>query len=140
MLLDGTPAGDVAGGIRRSATLQRLVKRKAVDKCAAYLSKLGLHLDYATALRIGAPIASGVVEGMCRYLVNDRMDKTGSRWSLKGAEAVLHLSVVRANGDFAEYWRFHSAAEHARNHADRYDGPVPQPLASRERPALRRVK
>lgn len=140
MLLEGTSASDVAGGIRRSATLRGLVERKAVDKCADYLRKLALHLDYATALRIGAPIASGVVEGMCRYLVNDRMDKTGSRWSLHGAEAVLHLRVLRTNDDFADYWRFHAAAEHKRNHTDRYEGPAPQPLVARERPALRRVK
>lgn len=140
MLLEGTPASDVAAGMTRSATLNALDERKGVDKCAGYLLKLGHHTNYADAIAIGAPIASGVVEGMCRYLVNDRMDKTGSRWSLQGAESVLHLRVLRANDDFDDYWRFHFAAEYQRHHADRYDGPVPQPLTSPKRPALRRVK
>ena len=34
------------------------------------------------------PIATGVIEGACRYLVKDRMEVTGARWSLAGAEAV----------------------------------------------------
>jgi hypothetical protein len=140
MLLEGTPASHVAAGMTRSATLNGLDARKNVDKCAAYLLKLGHHTNYADAIALGAPIASGVVEGMCRYLVNDRMDKTGSRWSLQGAESVLHLRVLRANDDFDDYWRFHFAADHKRHHSDRYDGPVPQPLTSPRRPTLRRVK
>jgi hypothetical protein len=140
MLLDGTLASHVAAGMTRSATLQALKKRRGVDKCAAYLRKLAPYINYAQALALGAPIASGVVEGMCRYLVNDRMDKTGACWSLQGAEAILHLRVLRANDDFDDYWRFHSHAEHKRRHADRYDGPVPDPLTPKQKPTLRRIK
>ena len=35
---------------------------------------------YADALRDGLPIATGVIEGACRYVVKDRMDRTGARW------------------------------------------------------------
>ena len=38
------------------------------------------------------------------------MDITGARWGLEGAEAILKLRAVIANGDFEDYWRFHSAA------------------------------
>ena len=55
----------------------------------------------------GWPIATGTIEGACRHIVKDRMDLTGARWSLEGAEAVLKLRVVRSNGDFDDYWRFH---------------------------------
>lgn len=140
MLLEGTPASHVAAGITRSATLQSIEHRGAIEKCAAYLCNLAPHINYAHAIASGFPIASGVVEGMCRYLVNDRMDKTGSRWSLQGAEAVLHLRVLRANDDFADYWRFHSKAEHTRRHASRYQGPVPYPLTPKPKIALRRIK
>jgi hypothetical protein len=64
-------------------------------------------MHYADALRDGLPIATGVIEGACRYLVKDRMDRTGARWSLTGAEAVLRLRAVRASGDFDAYWQFH---------------------------------
>jgi len=55
----------------------------------------------------GYPIGTGVIEGACRYLVKDRMDITGARWSLNGAEAVLRLRALRASGDFDAYWPFH---------------------------------
>jgi len=48
----------------------------------------------------GLPIATGVIEGACRYLVQDRMGRTGARWSLTGDEAVLRLRALRASGDF----------------------------------------
>jgi hypothetical protein len=139
MLLDGADASAVAGGIRRSATLQGLEERKGVDDCAAYLCKYRALIRYAEAIEQGWPIATGVIDGACRYLVRDRMDKTGARWSVDGAEAVLRLRALRANGDFEDYWQYHLRAEHDRNHASRYDGKnVPNPLPTRGH--LRRVK
>lgn len=69
-----------------------------------------------------------MIEGACRHLVKDRMDLTGARWELDGAEAVLKLRAIRANGDFDEYWRFHLAQEHRRVHRSRYaDDHLPEP-------------
>jgi hypothetical protein len=139
MLLSGTSPSNVAAGMARSATLQGLENRNAVEECADYLCKYRDLLGYARALAEGLPIATGVIEGACRYLVRDRMDKTGARWSLAGAEAVLKLRALRANGDFDDYWRFHLDAEHRRNHESRYNhSQVPNPLPARSR--LRRVK
>ena len=92
----------VAAGIRRWATTLRLplFKRDKADACATYLTNKAPHLDYPTAVAKGWPIATGVIEGTCRYLVADRMDITGARWSVNGAEAVLKLRAIRANGDF----------------------------------------
>jgi hypothetical protein len=115
-------ASDVAAGMRRSATLRGLPEedRTPVDECADYLLKYAPYLHYDLALARGAPIATGVIEGACGHLVEDRMNLTGARWSLRGAEAVLRLRALRASGDFDEYWRFHERAEHDRNHAARY--------------------
>lgn len=97
-------------------------------------------MRYEEALRDGLPIATGVIEGACRYLVKDRMDRTGARWSLEGAEAVLRLRAIWASGDFGDYWRFHISREHERNHAAHYaDGVVPDPLPDCK-PHLRRIK
>jgi hypothetical protein len=49
-----------------------------------------------------------VIEGACRHLIGDRLDTSGARWGLKGAEAVLNLRAVISNGDFDEYWCFQS--------------------------------
>lgn len=114
----------VAAGIRRSATLRGLSKkkRKAVDVCANYLLNYAPYLRYDEYLAKGFPIASGVIEGACRHLVKDRMDLTGARWRLSGAEAVLCLRALRSSGDFDEYWRFHESREYERNHAALYAG------------------
>lgn len=127
-VLDGN-AKHVAAGIRRRATTLKLVKtkRRKADSCAAYLTNKAAYLDYPAALAAGWPIATGVIEGTCRYLVADRMDITGARWSVDGAEAVLKLRAVRANGDFDEYWKFHLAQEHQRVHQSRYlNGALPR--------------
>ena len=110
---------DVAAGMRRSATRKGLSQeaREPVDKCAEYLLKNKARFDYATALANGWPIATGIIEGACRHLVKDRMDLTGARWSLDGAEAVLRLRALRASGDFEDYMAFHRRQERVRNYA-----------------------
>jgi hypothetical protein len=87
----------VAAGMRRSATLQKLPPdaRKGVDSCADYLLKYRDYLRYDENLRRGLPIATGVIEGACRHLIKDRMDITGARWGLSGAEAVLNAALER---------------------------------------------
>lgn len=115
-------AGQVAGGMRRKATKLGLEgrKRKNIDKCADYLLKYKAYLRYDEYLSAGLPIATGVIEGACRYLVKDRMDLTGARWGLENAEAVLKLRALRMSGDFDEYWSFHRAEEFKRHHRSRY--------------------
>jgi hypothetical protein len=128
-VLDGR-AGIVAAAIRRKATTLGLDanQRKNADRCADYLLAKRPYLDYPTALTTGSPIATGVIEGACRHLVKDRMDITGARWGLAGAEAILTLRALITNGDFDQYWTFHLAQEHRRVHAARYAlGVIPAP-------------
>jgi hypothetical protein len=115
-------ARTVAAAIRRKATACRLEpkQRTNADTTAAYLTNKAPYLDYATALASGWPIATGVIEGACRHLVKDRMDLTGARWGLPGAEAILKLRAITSNGDFDEYWTFHLHNEKRRNHEARY--------------------
>lgn len=89
-------------------------RREAVDACHRYLTSHLDQLGYDTALEAGWPIATGAVEGACRHLIADRLDITGARWGLDGAEAVLRLRAVVANGDLDSYWRFHARREHER--------------------------
>lgn len=115
-------AGLVAAAIRRKATNLGLhaKDRKRADTCAAYLKSKSRYLDYPKALANGFPIATGVIEGACRYLVKDRLEVTGARWRLKGSEAILKLRAIRKNGDWQSYWRFHLAQEQKRVHRSRY--------------------
>jgi hypothetical protein len=43
-------------------------------------------------------IVTGVIEGACRHLVEDRMGRTGACWSAAGAEAILRLRALRVRG------------------------------------------
>ena len=135
-------ASHVAAGIRRSATRRRLpaAVRKPADACAGYMLKHAPYLHYDQYLAAGLPIASGVIEGACRHLVTDRMDLTGARWSLAGAEAVLRLRALRSSHDFDAYWRFHEAQEHERNHAARYANGQVVPVRGGMRAHLRVIK
>ena len=95
-------------------------KVRPIDKCADYLLKYKAFLDYDTYLAQGFPICSGVIEGTCRHLINDRMEITGARWRPTGAEAVLKLRSLYASGDLEDYWTFHEQQEQQRNHISRY--------------------
>jgi hypothetical protein len=89
-------------------------RREAVTTCHRYLTSHLGQLHYETALAAGWPIATGAVEGACRHLIADRLDITGARWGLDGAEAVLQLRALITNGDFEDYWNFHAVREHQR--------------------------
>lgn len=111
-------AGKVAGSIRMSVAKRGLSQsqEKIAEDCARYFSSHKAHMNYALYLRRGYPIATGVIEGACRYLIKDRMDITGARWSLSGAESVLKLRSLITSGDFEDYWTFHKQREYERNH------------------------
>jgi hypothetical protein len=143
-LLTGRSGGEVAKTIRWWEQRAKLddAAHAAIDKTCDYIADRTRTrlLRYADALRDGLPIATGVIEGACRYVVKDRMDRTGARWSLTGAEAVLRLRALRASKDFDAYWAFHLDREAERNHRSHYqDGTVPDPMPPRK-PGLTRVK
>jgi hypothetical protein len=62
----------------------------------------------------------GPIEGACRHIVKDRMDITGARWGLEGAQAMLWLRAINASGDTTAYWDWHITQERHRNHLSRY--------------------
>lgn len=141
-LLRGRSGGEVAKSMRLMAKTRGLdaTAAKPVVRAATYLAANTRWLHYDRALAAGLPIATGVIEGACRYLVQDRMGRTGARWSLDGAEAVLRLRALRTSGDFDDYWQFHLAKEHERTHQAQYaDGVVPAVVPPRQ-PHLTLVK
>ncbi|KPA17646.1 hypothetical protein MHK_002180 [Candidatus Magnetomorum sp. HK-1] len=115
----------VASGMKRSATFRKLSKetREPIDKCAKYLHNHSEYLFYNEYLKLGYPIATGIIEGACRYLVKDRMGLTGARWGLEGAEAVLKLRSIKISGDFDLYWDFYEKKQYDRNYKVLYQDP-----------------
>ena len=93
---------------------------KNIRKTLSYLQNKQPWMDYPHALAAGWPIATGVIEGACRHLVQDRMGITGARWGLEGAQAMLWLRAIAASGDTGAYWDWHIQQERQRNHLSRY--------------------
>jgi hypothetical protein len=116
---------DVRIGIRRRATRFDYgpTERAGADECARYLENKKDHLDYPAFLAAGWPIASGLIEGAARWMIKDRLEVTGARWSLTGAEAVLRLRALVGNGDFDDF-AYHLRQQRHRDHHSRYQQPV----------------
>ncbi len=85
---------------------------KALRREAGYLQRNLPFMDYARYLKHGWPIGTGVVEGTCRHLVKDRMELSGMRWTVAGAEALLALRAVNENGDWEAFHRFRRQRRH----------------------------
>lgn len=54
--------------------------RVAVATAARYLRNNADFMQYADYLAKGWPIATGVIEGACGFLVKDRMERAGMKW------------------------------------------------------------
>ena len=108
----------VIQGMRQSATKRKLRGRKlkTVRAVAAYFYRNRDRMRYHDYLQKGWPIATGVVEGACKNLVKDRMERSGMRWKAPMAEAMLKLRATYLSGDLEEYWPFHIQREQERFH------------------------
>jgi hypothetical protein len=106
----------VIRGLRYQATQRGLKgpKRKTVRDAADYFEGNRERMKYDAYLAAGYPIGSGVVEGACRHLVKDRMERTGMRWLPSGAQAMLDLRATYLNGEWEAFWIFHVAQEDER--------------------------
>jgi hypothetical protein len=102
--------------------------RTVLTKVAAYLERNAPYMDYAAYLARGWPIATGVIEGACRHLVKDRCELSGMRWTIAGAEALLHLRAVHENGDWDAYHAFRRRQRHLRLYAVPYPDDAATPL------------
>lgn len=114
MLLRGK-VGYVIGGLRQMLTKHHQTltqrKRETVLKVIHYYEANKKWMRYHEYIAAGYPIGSGAVEGACRHLVKDRMEGSGMRWTIGGAEAVLKLRAVYLNGDWDAFWQFHMQRE-----------------------------
>ena len=108
----------VIKGIRQTITKRRLsgAKRKTLCGVADYLHRNRARMRYDEYLDRGWPIASGPVEGACKNLIKDRMERSGMRWTEEMAEAIVQLRAIYLSGDFDRYWSFHIEKDQQRLH------------------------
>ena len=105
-LLEGR-AGRLIGGLKQMLTKQSLsnAKKHTLGQVIGYLERNRKHMRYEICLAKGYPIGSGVIEGACRNLINDRLELTGMSWTIMGAESVMRLRAVHINKDWDPFWK-----------------------------------
>jgi len=115
MLLQGK-AGRMIGGLKQMLTKSELsnAARHGLNQVIGYLERNRKHMRYEICLAKGYPIGSGVIEGACRNLINDRLELTGMSWTLQGAESVMRLRAVYINKDWDAFWKHRRRSERRR--------------------------
>jgi hypothetical protein len=107
----------VIRSLRCLATRRRLkgTKRADVDRVCGYFSAHRHRMKYDEYLARGYPVATGVIEGACRHLVKDRMERSGMKWTCHGARELLHLRCLRASGYWNEFHETRSTTRQTEN-------------------------
>jgi len=95
----------VIRGLTEMATKRGLTgnKKKTITQICGYLRKNRERMRYHEYLAAGYPIASGVIEGACRHLVKDRMERAGMHWTPPGAQAMLEVRSIHVDGSWDDY-------------------------------------
>lgn len=106
-VLQGKTAG-VIRGLREMATKRGLAgaKRRTLTTVCNYLEANLDRMRYDEYLQAGYPIATGVVEGACRHLIKDRMERAGMHWTIAGAQAMLDVRSIHVSGLWEEYQQY----------------------------------
>ncbi len=90
-------------------TLSKRAKRDAkklerLTNIIRYMDKRRRMVNYKQYIKDDLVIASGVIEGACRYVIGERMDCSGMRWIPQKAEPLLHLRCIVINGEWDRFF------------------------------------
>jgi hypothetical protein len=105
---------DVIREIRKlsqDGTIRGRARKEAAQKIATYYETNRDRMRYDRYRRMGLPIGTGAVEGACRHLVKDRMERSGMRWTVEGGQAILTLRGIYVSEHWERFWQWHRANE-----------------------------
>lgn len=132
-ILRGEVQGVIAG-LRRMASRHNLrgKSRREIATVCGYFQKHAHRMCYDEYLRQGYPIATGVIEGACRHLVKDRLERSGMRWRLCNAQAMLNVRAMFKSSDWQAFhaWRRARDLQQHHPHRDLIAQYTPTPLAA----------
>jgi hypothetical protein len=103
----------VVHSLRSRATRRGLcaAHHRSLAVICNYFTKNRDRMRYDEYLRYGYPIASGVIEGACRHVVKDRLERTGMSWTTTGAQALLHLRAIAIGRQWETYTQYRIEVE-----------------------------
>ena len=76
-----------------------------LNKTITYFQNHLHQMDYATYLKKGYPIGSGVTESACKVLVKQRFNLSGSQWTRKQMDNVLTLRALVLSNRWELFWQ-----------------------------------
>ena len=88
-------------GVDRVPNAIRSLRNRSSDKGS--WKELGTIYNYLYKRR-GLPIGSGHVEGANKTHVEERMKRSGMRWSMAGGQAILSIRSLIRSGRFDQSW------------------------------------
>lgn len=118
LLLEGK-VGYVVGVCKRLLGQHHLKgsRAKTVQETITYFENNKQYMKYDEYLAAGYPIGTGVAEGACRHFVKDRMELSGMRWEIEGAQAMLSLRALYLNDQWDDFVEHRIQAEQERLYA-----------------------
>ena len=66
--------------------------------------------------KLSRPVLRGPAPSNGGWLLGDRMERSGMRWTEEMAEAIVQLRAIYLSGDFDRYWPFHIEKDQQRIH------------------------
>ena len=118
-LLQGGVDGMIRGLRRMASCRLRGKSRRTVETICQYFENNRERMHYDVYLAEGYPIASGVIEGACRHVVKDRMERSGMNWVIPGAQSMLSLRTIYLSDAWDEFMEWYSESETSRLHPHR---------------------
>jgi hypothetical protein len=73
-------------------------------RCHGYVTTNRTRMRYPLFRAQGLCVSSGVVEAACKVVVGARLKRSGMRWTLAGADAILALRACHLSGRFDAFW------------------------------------
>lgn len=73
-------------------------------KCRDFIERNRARMQYAEFRAQGLCVGSGVVEAGCKTVVGQRLKRSGMRWTLAGANAMLALRSCILSGGYEDFW------------------------------------
>lgn len=96
--------------------------KTCLDTVIGYLENGKEFMRYDVYLAQGYPIGSGVVEGACKNLVKGRMELSGMRWTISGAESMLGIRSISVNDLDDAFWSYRVRAQRDRLYGNMLNG------------------
>jgi hypothetical protein len=109
LLLDQGQIALVARNMRGLARRHSAVAEE-VEKMANYFETNASRMKYDEFRNRGLFVGSGVMEAGCKTVVGQRLKRSGMRWTLRGANAIIALRCLELSGRMDSFWEQRNAA------------------------------